>query len=133
MSIKGNKILSIVICLVLIMAFTIRLAEPVAYARVASDRGYDVLVFMAGAIVGGASYDGVKWVLSEGVKLAVANPAAAATILAMLAVTGVILYSITLTSDGYVDYGTGNDGCRYSPDGRQLLCPYSKKNALEAL
>ena len=113
-----------IVCLILVLAFITSNFTGVAYAKYADDNDWDVLVIFKDAVVGGAIWDGTKWILSKGVELAIANPGVAATILALLAIEGLLLYAITLNKAGYVGYAVDTNGCRYSPDGRQINCPY---------
>ena len=120
---SSNLMRVIVLTLIMLLLFYL-VDTSLINSYVAASNGWDVLVFVGKALVGGAIYDLAKgWVLSSGA-LAALTPVGATLLLSGLALIGTVVAYAYMNSGGsrVLNY-RNSQGC-ITTDGKIWHCPY---------
>ena len=117
-----NFLRSISIILVILLLVT-AYGTIFAHNYVAAEYGWDVLIFISGALVGGGIFVAGQWLLTSGA-IAALTPAGASAVLVGLGALGLIVAAVHMHQGGdQVNYYVSQAGCVRTPDGQNWICP----------
>lgn len=130
-SMGGKKFPFRTIAIVLVVLMIFGLVDTLLMTKyVLAKNGWDVLVFVGQALVGGAIFEAGKWSLTSGA-IAALTPAAATAVLAGLGALGLIIYAVHMNSSGSaIKHYEDSYGCISRDGGRTWLCPYGEEVVL---
>lgn len=114
------KVISVLLIVVLIVPMMSNVVHGNSYANRWPTRK-EISVFLAGALVGGVFYDGVKAGVLWG--LSALTPTGVAALLAIITVGGMISIAAYMKNESTVDYVKGEAGCILTVGGH-WMCPY---------
>jgi len=107
---SSSKSFKTITCLI-IMLLLYSFFYPVGATAYAKRTGKEVLVFLAGAIVGGVVYDGAKWVFKWATSAL--TPYGQAAVLVTLAAAGISAFAVYMKNRNTVSHVTDARGCVY--------------------
>lgn len=110
------KVITFLLTLLLVYTFVFNSAAT-AYAKIT---GEEIKIFLFSAIVGGAVWDGAKWIIKWATSAL--TPYGIAAVIATLTIAGVAAYLVYMRNGDEVDRVESSTGCVFR--GNQWVCPY---------